>query len=62
MKCLRLLILTGIIFQLSSCVLTKALTVPMRVAGAGISIVPVLGNVVDKAIDTSADIIDKAPI
>lgn len=62
MKCLRLLILVGTIFQLSSCVLTKAVTVPMRITGAGISVVPVLGDVVDNAIDKSADVIDKAPI
>ena len=62
MKYFRLLILAGIVFQLSGCVLTKAVTVPMRVAGAGISVVPVVGDVVDKVIDKGADVVDKVPL
>ncbi|MGR3179577.1 MAG: DUF6726 family protein [Candidatus Anammoxibacter sp.] len=44
--------------QLVGCFASKIVTVPMRVSGAVISVVPVVGNTVDKAIDEIADIID----
>ncbi|MDC9727461.1 MAG: hypothetical protein PSN35_06470 [Candidatus Thioglobus sp.] len=47
---------------LSSCVLTKVVTVPMRVGGAVISIVPVVGEGIDETIDEAADVIDAVPI
>ncbi|MBT3276899.1 DUF6726 family protein [Candidatus Thioglobus sp.] len=47
---------------LSSCVLTKVVTVPMRIGGAVISIVPVVGEGIDEAIDEAADVIDAVPI
>jgi hypothetical protein len=47
---------------LGGCVLTKIVTVPMRVVGAVISIVPLAGNVAHDAIDEAADIIDRVPI
>ncbi len=47
---------------LSSCVLTKVVTVPMRVGGAVISIIPVVGEGIDEAIDEAADVIDAVPI
>jgi hypothetical protein len=47
---------------LSSCILTKAVTVPMRVTGAVISVVPFVGESVDEAIDVAADVIDAVPI
>ena len=43
---------------LSSCVLTKVVTVPMRVTGAVVSVVPVLGEGIDAVIDQTADVID----
>ncbi|HIF47447.1 DUF6726 family protein [Candidatus Thioglobus sp.] len=47
---------------LSSCVLTKVVTVPMRIGGAVISIVPGIGEGIDEAIDSAADTIDTIPI
>jgi hypothetical protein len=47
---------------LTGCVLTKIITVPMRVVGAVISIIPVAGNKADAAIDSVADTIDDFPI
>jgi len=47
---------------LSSCVLTKVVTVPMRVGGAVISIIPIVGEGIDEAIDGAADVIDAIPI
>ena len=49
-------------FCLSGCFLTKVVTVPMRVGGAIISVVPVAGRTADAAIDKAADIIDDIPI
>ena len=40
------------------CAVTKVVTVPLRVSGAVISVVPVVGNTADKVIDTTADVID----
>ncbi|MDC9715218.1 MAG: hypothetical protein PSN36_05325 [Gammaproteobacteria bacterium] len=51
-----------LVLLLSSCMLTKVVTVPMRVGGAVISAVPVVGDSVDAVIDTAADVVDAAPI
>jgi len=47
---------------LSGCFMTKVVTVPMRISGAIISIVPVVGNTADAIIDTTADLIDDIPL
>jgi len=47
---------------LSGCVFTKVVTVPMRVTGAVISVIPVVGDGVDSILGTSADVIDAIPI
>ncbi len=44
------------------CVLSKLVAVPMRVGGAVISIVPVVGNQAHDAIDTMADTVDESPL
>ena len=44
------------------CVLTKVVTVPLRVGGAVISVVPLAGKTMHDAIDTAADTIDDIPI
>jgi len=61
---MRLLITTALlsILFLSSCVLTKVVTVPMRVGGAIISVIPGVGEGIDAAIDETADVIDAIPI
>jgi len=51
-----------VVVLLSGCVFTKVVTVPMRVGGAVISVVPGVGNTVDKAIDKAADEIDDIPL
>ena len=56
------LVASVLLLSLSSCFLTKAVTVPMRVTGAVVSAVPVVGNPVDKVFDKSADLVDKLPI
>jgi hypothetical protein len=47
---------------LSSCVFTKVVTVPMRVGGAVISVIPAAGNSIHRDIDKVADDIDDIPI
>jgi len=54
------LLLVGLF--LSSCVFTKVVTVPMRVTGAVISVIPVVGDGVDSILGASADVIDAIPI
>jgi len=46
---------------LSGCFFTKIVTVPMRVGGAIVSVVPVAGNVAHDGIDTAADAVDLLP-
>ena len=58
----KLLILALISLYLSGCVLTKVVTVPMRVTGAVISVIPVVGDPIDEILGYSADVIDRIPI
>lgn len=62
MKLMRLLFLGALGLLLNACVLTKIVTVPMRVGGAAISVVPGVGNTIDKTIDKTADQVDKIPL
>ncbi|MBF0205124.1 MAG: hypothetical protein HQK67_12665 [Desulfamplus sp.] len=61
MKFLKILFFLTITMMLSGCVLTKFVTVPMRVGGAVVSIVPVAGNTMHDSIDGAADLIDDVP-
>lgn len=61
MKFLRLIFFLTTLLMLSGCVLTKLVTVPMRVGGAIASIIPAAGNTMHDAVDESADIIDDIP-
>ena len=58
----KLLVLLLISLYLSGCVLTKVVTVPMRVTGAVISVIPVVGDGIDEVLDQTADVIDAIPI
>ncbi|MEL0028073.1 MAG: DUF6726 family protein [Perlucidibaca sp.] len=72
----RLVVVTALAASLSGCFLTKLVTTPMRVGGAllsltgaVVSVVPVVGDGVDEAlesadsaIDTAADSVDKVPL
>ena len=57
-----LLVLALISLYLSGCVLTKVVTVPMRVTGSVISVIPVIGDPIDDILGYSADVIDNIPI
>ena len=57
------IILLGLIaLYLSGCVFTKVVTVPMRVTGAVVSVIPVVGDGVNSVLGASADVIDAIPI
>ena len=60
MKVKLLLMLTILVTY--GCVLTKVVTVPLRVGGGVISVVPWAGEKMHDAIDTAADTIDDIPI
>jgi hypothetical protein len=62
MNFIRLLLIMLLAVQLSGCVFTKIVTVPMRVLGAVVSIVPVAGNTAHDAVDEAADTVDKIPL
>ncbi len=47
---------------LSGCLLTKVVTVPMRLGGAVVSVIPVAGNPAHDAIDEAAAAVDKVPL
>ena len=59
---IKLITTLGIALLLSGCVLTKVVTVPMRLGAAVISIVPIAGNKAHDAIDTAAEVVDAVPI
>ena len=57
------LALSGLIVIFTSgCLLTKIVTVPMRLVGAVVSIVPVAGNTAHEAIDEAAEMVDEIPL
>ena len=58
----KLLVFVLISLYLSGCVLTKVVTVPMRVTGSVISVIPVIGDPIDDILGYSADVIDNIPI
>jgi hypothetical protein len=58
----KMIVLALIGFFLSGCVLTKVVTVPMRVTGSVISVIPVVGDGIDEVLGQSADVIDAIPI
>ena len=59
---IRLLAIGLLALFLNGCFLTKVVTVPMRVGGAVVSIIPGVGDVAHDAIDETADVVDKAPL
>ena len=58
----KLLVFVFISLYLSGCVLTKVVTVPIRVTGSVISVIPVIGDPIDDILSYSADVIDRVPI
>jgi len=56
------LLLFCFIFASYGCLVTKVVSVPLRITGAVISVVPVVGEPIDDAIDTAADTIDDIPL
>ena len=58
----KLLVFVLISLYLSGCVLTKVVTVPIRVTGSVISVIPVIGDPIDDILGDSADVIDNIPI
>jgi hypothetical protein len=59
---IKIIMLGLLVTQLSGCFLTKVVTVPLRVTGSIVSVIPVIGNVVDGALDATADTIDIIPL
>jgi len=47
---------------LSGCLLTRIVSMPMRVGGAVATIVPVLGDVAHDSVDKAAELVDEIPI
>ena len=62
MKFFKMLLIVCLLFLLSGCFFTKVVSVPMRVGGAVISIIPVVGNTAHDGIDGAADVVDEVPL
>lgn len=62
MKVLRRVFPLIVLLLLNGCVLTKIVSVPMRLGGAVISIVPLVGNTAHDSIDEAADLVDDLPL
>ena len=57
----KLVIIVIVALYISGCVFTKVITVPLRVSGALISVIPVVGNQIDDVINAQANVIDELP-
>ncbi|MBE9536730.1 MAG: hypothetical protein IMF07_06070 [Proteobacteria bacterium] len=62
MRYLKIVLVLLLAAQLNGCVLTRLVTMPMRVVGGVLTIIPVAGDVAHKSIDRAADVVDKIPI
>lgn len=62
MKFFNLLLVLSLLLLLNGCFLTKIVTVPMRLGGAVISIVPIVGNTAHDAVDEAAEAVDEIPL
>ncbi|MFA6162129.1 MAG: DUF6726 family protein [Methylobacter sp.] len=62
MKLRKILLLVIAASVLQGCVFTKIVSVPMRLGGAVVSIVPGVGNTAHDAIDGAAEVVDDVPI
>ncbi|ASF44718.1 DUF6726 family protein [Methylovulum psychrotolerans] len=62
MKVKNALLLVALASLLQGCLFTKLVSVPMRVGGAVVSIVPTVGNTAHDAIDEAAEKVDDLPI
>lgn len=62
MKTVKTLLLAILALVMQGCVLTKVASVPMRVGGAVVSIVPGVGNSAHDAIDKAAEKVDDIPL
>ena len=62
MKFYKLGLAVFLVVSLSGFFLTKIVTVPMRIVGAVVSVVQVIGNSVDKSIEGVADAVDDIPL
>jgi hypothetical protein len=62
MTYLRIFLICCLMAVTGGCVLTKVATVPLRLGGAIISIVPGVGNTVHDVIDKAAEKVDEVPI
>lgn len=51
-----------LMFLQTGCLVTKVVTIPMRVAGEVVGFVPVIGGVVEGAVDTTAGAVDLVPL
>jgi hypothetical protein len=58
----RLLAVLALASSLSGCFLTKIVTVPMRVVGAVVSIIPVAGNTANDVVQKAANTVDDIPL
>ena len=57
----KLVIIVIVALYISGCVFTKLVTVPLRVSGSLISVIPIVGNQIDEEIGQRADLIDDLP-
>jgi hypothetical protein len=60
MRFIRFCLLLALVL-LTGCFLTKTVTVPMRLVGAAVSIIPGAGDVAHEVIDDAAGTVDKVP-
>lgn len=59
---LKVVAVLALATSLSGCLLTKVVTVPMRIVGSVVSFVPVAGNTANDAVQAAANKVDDIPL
>ncbi len=62
MSLIKVVAIALISLAVQGCVLTKVVSVPMRLGGAVVSVVPTVGNTAHEAIDKAANVVDDVPL
>lgn len=57
-----LLVVLAVVCLCQGCLLTRVVTVPMRVGGAVLTIIPCAGDAAHESLDEAASVIDDAPL
>ena len=62
MRVIIILFTLMLLLFLTGCMATKVVTIPMRVAGEVVGLVPLVGGIAEGVVDTTAGAVDLIPL